>query len=55
MNSTAESLIHNTWRPYIETVSPCDPLTLRSKNHPERLKEAQQRTGLQDAVFNQTV
>jgi acetyl-CoA carboxylase carboxyl transferase subunit beta len=47
-----ESLIDsNTWRPLYETVSPCDPLTFKDqKSYPERLEEAQQRTGLQDAV-----
>ena len=47
-----ESLIDTgTWRPLHETVSPCDPLEFRDqKAYTERLKEAQERTGLQDAV-----
>ena len=40
-----------SWRPLDETVSPCDPLEFRDqKNYTERLKEAQERTGLQDAI-----
>jgi acetyl-CoA carboxylase carboxyl transferase subunit beta len=40
-----------TWRPLDETVSPCDPLEFRDqKTYLERLKEAQERTGLQDAI-----
>jgi acetyl-CoA carboxylase carboxyl transferase subunit beta len=40
-----------TWRPLDETVSPCDPLEFRDqKFYTERLKESQERTGLQDAV-----
>lgn len=40
-----------TWRPFDETVSPCDPLEFRDqKAYTERLKDAQERTGLQDAV-----
>lgn len=40
-----------TWRPFDETVSPCDPLDFRDqKAYTERLKDAQERTGLQDAV-----
>jgi acetyl-CoA carboxylase carboxyl transferase subunit beta len=54
MNSTEriEHLIDNgTWHPLDETVSPCDPLEFRDqKNYTERLKEAQERTGLQDGV-----
>jgi acetyl-CoA carboxylase carboxyl transferase subunit beta len=54
MNSTEriENLIDSgTWRPFDETVSPCDPLEFRDqKAYTERLKEAQERTGLQDAV-----
>lgn len=54
MSSTEriDSLIDtNTWRPFDETVSPCDPLEFRDqKAYTERLKEAQERTGLQDAV-----
>lgn len=41
----------NTWRPLDETLSPCDPLEFRDqKPYTERLREAQERTGLQDAV-----
>ena len=41
----------NTWRPLDETLSPCDPLEFRDqKLYTERLKDAQDRTGLQDAV-----
>lgn len=54
MNSTEriENLIDaGTWCPFDETVSPCDPLEFRDqKTYTERLKEAQERTGLQDAV-----
>lgn len=54
MNSTEriESLIDSgTWRPFDETVSPCDPLEFQDqKAYTERLKDAQERTGLQDAV-----
>ena len=40
-----------SWRPLDETISPCDPLEFRDqKNYTERLKEAQERTGLQDAI-----
>jgi len=40
-----------TWRPFDEMVSPCDPLEFRDqKAYTERLKDAQERTGLQDAV-----
>jgi len=40
-----------TWRPFDETVSPCDPLEFRDqKSYTERLKDAQEKTGLQDAV-----
>nr|WQA10893.1 acetyl-CoA carboxylase beta subunit [Streptosarcina sp. YL-2023a] len=40
-----------TWRPLDETLSPCDPLEFKDqKLYTERLKEAQERTGLQDAV-----
>lgn len=47
-----DSLIDlNTWKPFNETLSPCDPLQFRDqKNYTERLKMAQERTGLQDAV-----
>jgi acetyl-CoA carboxylase carboxyl transferase subunit beta len=41
----------NTWRPLDETLSPCDPLSFGDqKPYTERLREAQERTGLQDAV-----
>lgn len=54
MNSTEriENLIDGkSWRPLYETLSPCDPLDFKDqKAYPERLKEAQERTGLQDAV-----
>jgi len=54
MNSSEriEHLIDiGTWRPLDETVSPCDPLEFRDqKPYTERLKEAQERTGLQDGV-----
>ena len=45
-------LIDNaTWRPLDETLSPCDPLEFRDqKLYTERLRDAQDRTGLQDAV-----
>lgn len=40
-----------TWRPVDETVSPCDPLEFKDqKAYTERLKDAQEKTGLQDAV-----
>jgi len=40
-----------TWRPLDETLSPCDPLEFRDqKAYVDRLKEAQERTGLQDAL-----
>ena len=40
-----------TWRPFDETVSPCDPLEFKDqKAYTERLKDAQERTGLQDAI-----
>nr|YP_009106466.1 beta subunit of acetyl-CoA carboxylase carboxytransferase [Geminella minor]AIT95224.1 beta subunit of acetyl-CoA carboxylase carboxytransferase [Geminella minor] len=47
-----ENLIDiGTWRSLDETLSPCDPLEFKDqKNYTERLKEAQERTGLQDAV-----
>ena len=47
-----ETLIDGgTWRPLDETLSPCDPLEFRDqKAYTERLKESQERTGLQDAV-----
>lgn len=47
-----EALIDNgTWRPIDELLSPCDPLNfIDQKKYSERLKEAQQKTGLQDAI-----
>lgn len=40
-----------SWRPLDESVSPCDPLEFHDqKDYTERLKEAQERTGLQDAI-----
>jgi len=40
-----------TWRPLDETLSPCDPLEFRDqKPYIERLKDAQEKTGLQDAI-----
>lgn len=54
MSSTEriDSLIDTgTWRPFDETVSPCDPLEFTDqKDYTERLLDAQERTGLQDAV-----
>ena len=51
-NERIENLIDaGTWRPLDEIVSPCDPLEFKDqKAYTERLKEAQERTGLQDAV-----
>ena len=41
----------STWRPLDETLSPCDPLKFHDqKNYTDRLKDAQEKTGLQDAV-----
>lgn len=47
-----ENLIDdNTWRPLDETLSPGDPLEFRDqKPYIERLNDAQEKTGLQDAV-----
>ena len=40
-----------SWRLLDETLSPCDPLEFQDqKNYTERLIEAQERTGLQDAI-----
>ena len=40
-----------TWRCLNETLSPCDPLEFwDQKAYTERLKESQERTGLQDAI-----
>ena len=41
----------STWRPLDETVSPCDPLKFHDqKAYGARLEDAQERTGLQDAI-----
>lgn len=47
-----ESLIDlDTWRPLDELISPCDPLIFTDKKpYLERLQEAQDRTGFQDAI-----
>ena len=48
--SPRESMI-STWRPLDETVSPCDPLGFHDqKAYRDRLRDAQERTGLQDAI-----
>jgi acetyl-CoA carboxylase carboxyl transferase subunit beta len=40
-----------TWRPLDEIVSPCDPLQFcDQKKYIDRLKDAQEKTGLQDAI-----
>jgi acetyl-CoA carboxylase carboxyl transferase subunit beta len=40
-----------SWRPFDETVSPCDPLEFHDqKDYTDRLKDAQDKTGLQDAI-----
>nr|YP_009330366.1 acetyl-coenzyme A carboxylase carboxyl transferase [Lambia antarctica]ANN38997.1 acetyl-coenzyme A carboxylase carboxyl transferase [Lambia antarctica] len=51
-----QSLIDaGSWQPLNETLSPCDPLTFKDqKLYKERLKEAQERTGLQDAILTGT-
>ena len=44
-----------TWRPLDETLSPCDPLDFcDQKTYSERLKDAQERTNLQDAILTGT-
>ena len=44
-----------TWRPLDETLSPCDPLEFYDqKTYNERLKDAQDRTHLQDAILTGT-
>ena len=44
-----------TWRPLDETLSPCDPLDFcDQKTYGERLKDAQERTNLQDAILTGT-
>ena len=41
----------DTWRPFDETLSPCDPLEFHDqKEYTDRLEAAQERTGLQDAI-----
>lgn len=47
-----EKLIdYNTWRPLDELLSPCDPLLFQDKKtYVDRLEEAQERTGFQDAI-----
>ena len=51
-----QSLIdYGSWQPLNETLSPCDPLIFKDqKLYKERLKEAQERTGLQDAILTGT-
>lgn len=51
-----KSLIdRGTWRPLDETLSPCNPLNFcDQKPYNERLKEAQERTQLQDAILTGT-
>ncbi|MEW5298880.1 MAG: hypothetical protein WDW36_001954, partial [Sanguina aurantia] len=40
-----------TWRPMDETLSPCDPLDFTDvRAYPDRIREAQEKTGLQDGV-----
>ena len=44
-----------TWRPLDETLSPCNPLDFcDQKTYSERLKDAQERTSLQDAILTGT-
>ena len=44
-----------TWRPLDETLSPCNPLDFcDQKTYNERLKDAQERTNLQDAILTGT-
>ena len=44
-----------TWRPLDETLSPCDPIDFcDQKTYGERLKDAQERTNLQDAILTGT-
>ena len=41
----------DSWRPFDETISPCDPLEFHDqKNYTDRLQAAQDKTGLQDAI-----
>jgi acetyl-CoA carboxylase carboxyl transferase subunit beta len=40
-----------SWRPFDETVSPCDPLEFHDqRDYTDRLRDAQDKTGLQDAI-----
>nr|YP_010732068.1 beta subunit of acetyl-CoA carboxylase carboxytransferase [Massjukichlorella minus]WDY12982.1 beta subunit of acetyl-CoA carboxylase carboxytransferase [Massjukichlorella minus] len=44
-------LDQDTWRPFDETVSPCDPLEFYdNREYTARLEDAQEQTGLQDAI-----
>ena len=44
-----------TWRPLDETLSPCNPLDFcDQKTYAERIKDAQERTKLQDAILTGT-
>lgn len=44
-------LDRESWRPFDETVSPCDPLGFcDQKGYTDRLQDAQEKTGLQDAI-----
>lgn len=44
-----------TWRPLDESLSPCNPLDFYDqKTYSERLKDAQERTNLQDAILTGT-
>ena len=44
-----------TWRPLDETLSPCNPLDFYDqKTYTERIKDAQERTKLQDAILTGT-
>lgn len=45
----------DTWRPLDETLSPCNPLDFfDQKSYNERLKDAQEKTKLQDAILTGT-
>jgi len=45
----------DTWRPLDETLSPCNPLDFfDQKSYSERLKDAQEKTKLQDAILTGT-
>ena len=40
-----------SWRPFDETLSPCDPLEFHDqRDYTDRLRDAQDKTGLQDAI-----